>query len=130
MVSFPDLQIGPVLAKIDTGAYTSAVHCASIKEKEGTLSFTLVHGSGEKANKQRFSTVRYRKKKIKSSNGITQERYLIKTKITLKGKTYISEFSLANRSNMKHPVLIGRKLLSGRFLVDVSKSVNTNPNEE
>jgi hypothetical protein len=120
LVSFPDFGLQSVKAKIDTGAYTSSLHCTSIKEKKGLLEFTLSHESGEKAKSYHFSTSQFRRKKIKSSNGVVQERYLIKTKITLLGKTYISEFSLANRSKMKYPVLLGRKLLTGRFLVDVS----------
>jgi hypothetical protein len=122
VVSFPEYGLENVMAKVDTGAYTSSLHCTSIKEKNGKLEFTLVHPSGQKASKNHFATEHFRRKEIKSSNGTIQERYLIKTKITLLGKTYLSEFSLANRSKMKHPVLLGRKLLMGRFLVDVSKT--------
>jgi hypothetical protein len=47
-------------------------------------------------------------------------RYVIKTKVTLFGKTFKTEFSLADRQQMRYPVLLGRKLLRNRFIVDVS----------
>jgi hypothetical protein len=50
-----------------------------------------------------------------------QERYIIKSKIILFGKAYKAEFSLSDRSHMKNPILLGRKLLNGKFVVDVSE---------
>ena len=122
VVSFPQFGLEGIQAKIDTGAYTSSLHCDSIHEHDGKLEFTLVHPAEQKAEKYQFVFDVFRKKGIKSSNGALEERYLIKTKITLLGNTYTGEFSLANRSEMKYPVLIGRKLLKNRFLVDVSIS--------
>lgn len=119
-VSFPDLEVDKIQAKIDTGAYTSSIHCTRIKEQDGFLEFHIPLKKGSKNAKNLYRTSDFKKKEIKSSNGQVQSRYIIKTRIEILGKTYLSEFSLANRSEMKNAVLLGRKLLKGRFLVDVS----------
>jgi two-component system chemotaxis sensor kinase CheA len=46
---------------------------------------------------------------------------VVKTKIKIFNKIYNTEFSLSDRSHMKNPILLGRKLLSGRFVVDVAE---------
>lgn len=116
-VSFPDFGFSDIIAKVDTGAYTSSLHCDNIELDGNTLTFVLVHTHGEK----KFKTQDFYKKGIRSSNGRIQHRYIIKTKLQLFGKCYKTEFSLTDRSKMKYPVLLGRKVLSGRFIVDVSK---------
>lgn len=120
-VDFPDFEIQRIAAKVDTGAYTSALHCSMIKELAGELHFVLVHTKEDKQLNKEFQTKDYTQKKIKSSNGTTQLRYVIKTAVIIHGRKYRAEFSLTDRSRMKNPVLLGRKLLKGRFVVDVSK---------
>ena len=120
-VDFPDFEIQRIAAKVDTGAYTSALHCSMIKELAGKLHFVLVHTKEDKQLNKEFQTKDYTQKKIKSSNGTTQLRYVIKTAVIIHGRKYRAEFSLTDRSRMKNPVLLGRKLLKGRFVVDVSK---------
>ncbi|NCB11315.1 MAG: hypothetical protein EOM78_06750, partial [Erysipelotrichia bacterium] len=60
-------------------------------------------------------------KEVKSSNGISQKRFFIKTEIVILGKIYISELSLNDRTNMTYPFLLGRDILEQDFMVDVSK---------
>jgi hypothetical protein len=126
-VDLPALGLENVQVKIDTGAYTSAIHCSGIhleKDQEGNpllcynISGTRL-GKGKKTRK--FSTTDFKLKGIRSSNGEVQERYIIKTTIRLYNKGYKAEFSLSDRSHMKNPILLGRKLLNGRFVVDVSE---------
>lgn len=57
---------------------------------------------------------------VKSSNGTIQERIFIRTPITLFGRRYMADISLTDRREMKYPMLIGRKFLEKRFLVDVA----------
>ena len=63
----------------------------------------------------------------------------MKLPIKLAGYTIRASFGLSDRSTHNYPVLIGRRTLSGRFLVDVSqtedlvkakKNTPTNLNEE
>lgn len=120
-VIFPEFSKKKVPAKIDTGAYTGALHCSSILEhdKEGgkVLQFTP-YGSRKSYIKDEFLA-----KYVKSSNGKRQKRYFITTSIVVQGKKYEIMMSLANRSEMKWPVLIGRRFLRKyHFLVDPSLS--------
>jgi hypothetical protein len=122
-VNLPGLHLSDVDVKIDTGAYGNALHCHKMEEIEenGTkrLRFKVLDPTHPEYKKIDFYSEDYRLKKVKNSGGIAELRYVIKTSIMLFGKTYITEFSLTNRKKMKHPILIGRKFLSGKFLVDV-----------
>ncbi|MCK4335935.1 MAG: ATP-dependent zinc protease [Candidatus Aenigmarchaeota archaeon] len=62
---------------------------------------------------------------FKTKAPITKEvarRPVVKVTIKIKGKKFTVEANLNDRSHMKYPVLIGRNLLYGNFVVDVSKS--------
>jgi hypothetical protein len=117
-VDFPDLGLTDVRAKIDTGAYTSSIHCYNIKLVKEKLVFYLPAHKGEK--RKRFVAKAFELKSIKNSFGQTEMRYVIKTRIVIFGKAFQAEFSLADREKMRYPVLLGRKLLRNRFLVDVA----------
>lgn len=124
-VDLPDFGLTDIDAKIDTGAYTSSINCSRVKVKsvggQKELSFYLSGNRIHERRSRKFTTTDFRKKKIRSSNGQTEERYVIKTRILLFGKNLKLELSLADRSKMKFPILIGRKFLTDRFIVDVSK---------
>jgi hypothetical protein len=121
-VFLPQLGSGPVLAKIDTGAYRSAVHCQACKEvKEGEK--TVLKAQFEfNGKKYEYDFFDFKQKMVRSSFGDSELRYCVKLKIKLGRKTITSEVSLSNRSDMRNEILIGRKTLRGKFLVDVSKS--------
>jgi hypothetical protein len=126
IVAFPDLGIDEVEAKIDTGAFTSAIHCSDIHEEvrpDGTkvICLDLLDPSHPKYNHKKLEFTTYNLRGIKSSFGDVQERYVIRTSIQLFDETIEADFSLSDRSDMKYPVLIGRSLLKGRFVVDVAR---------
>ena len=126
IVDLPDFGFTNVPAKVDTGAYTSALHCSDIKvaNEEGTLrlSFYIQDAEGNILQNNKFTTTEFQQKFIKSSIGEKELRYVVKARIVLFGKTFKTYFSLTNRTEMKFPVLIGRKLLKRRFVVDVSET--------
>lgn len=124
-VSFPDFAaIGDVMAKIDTGAYTGALHCTKIKE-EKTEKGTLLHFSPFDHPDVVMTIDNFVVRHVRSSNGDSQARYFINTSIEIQGETYPIVLSLADRSEMKWPVLIGRRFLrNNNFLVDVSKGTS------
>lgn len=124
IIDLPEFSLHAVKAKIDTGAYTSAIHCSKIKllQENGNDFITFhipgskIHGQGKKV----FKTDDFVLKRIKSSSGHMEERYVITTEILIFNKLIKTEFSLTDRSAMKYPILLGRKLLAKRFVVDVS----------
>jgi hypothetical protein len=126
IVSFPDLKIDEIEAKIDTGAYTSAIHCSDIHEEvnpDGSkvICLDLLDPSHPQYDHKKLRFAEYDFREIRNSFGDVQERYVITTRIQLFDEIIETEFSLSDRSDMKYPVLIGRKLLKGRFIVDVSR---------
>lgn len=120
-VDIPDLGIFNVLAKIDTGAYSGALHCSRIREyvrkSDGkkVLSFTP---SENKAHK--IETTDYRKAYVRSSTGHRAKRYLFDTNIVIKDKEYQMRIGLSDRSDMNCEILIGKRFLRRyKVLVDV-----------
>lgn len=124
-VDFPEWDLFDIDAKIDTGAYTSSLHCHHIvpfkKDDCEFVRFNLLDPSHETYNDKLFELPIHRKKMVKSSNGSIEDRFVVKTKIRLYDQLFDSELSLTDRSEMRYPVLIGRKLIKKRFIVDVSK---------
>jgi hypothetical protein len=124
-VDFPQLGLEGIEAKVDTGAYTTSIHCEDIKhfEQNGVpyVSFVLLDESHSQYHGHTYMWALYKTKQVKNSFGHTEERYSILTQIRLYDEVYNVELSLADRSQMDFPVLLGRKALNKRFLVDVSK---------
>lgn len=121
-VDFPEFDQKQVLAKVDTGAYTGALHCTSInlRDVEGgsILEFTPL-GSAKKIKKDNFLV-----KHVKSSNGERQERYFITTPIVINGVSHEITLSLTSRSDMRFEVLVGRRFLRrNKYMISPSKKV-------
>ena len=55
---------------------------------------------------------------VKSSNGEIQYRYVVQSNIRLFQKVYKISLTLSSREDMRFPVLIGRKFLTKKFIVD------------
>lgn len=125
-VDFPAMKLYDIDAKVDTGAYTSAIHCHNVKVKETDrgkyVSFNLLDPDHPRYNEKRFRVPLHKKKRIKNSFGKTEERCIIKTYIRLFGEKFEIELSLSDRSKMDNPVLLGRKILKKNFVVDVSRA--------
>jgi hypothetical protein len=122
---FPELSLVNIDIKIDTGAYTSSIHSHDIKELiingEPYIAFQILDPSHPLFDGREFKTRRFKKKVVKNSFGVSEERYFIETTIILFEEEYPIHLSLSERGNMKYPILIGRRLLKKRFMVDPSK---------
>ncbi|TPN87647.1 ATP-dependent zinc protease family protein [Aquimarina algicola] len=117
-VDFPLLELIEIDAKIDTGAYTSSIHCIDIKEVDQTLQCSFLDATHPEYNGKIFTFNNYDISAVKSSNGRVEVRYAVKTQITLFDKTYPITLNLSPRDDMRFPLLIGRKFLNGKFMVD------------
>lgn len=124
-VDFPLLGLKGITAKIDTGAYTAALHCSSISVKTingiPTLCFVPLQPSHEGYTGVEQQFTEFSQKPIRNSFGDSETRYIIKTKVRIARKTINSVISLSNRGSMRYPVLLGRRILKRKFLVDVSQ---------
>jgi len=91
-----------VIARIDTGATNSSIDLKI-------------------ASSLRLGPI-IQSKMVKSANG-SKLRPVIESDIELHGKIISEKFTLADRSHMKYPVLIGQNILKKGFLIDPSKEL-------
>ena len=117
-IDFPEFGIIGIVAKIDTGADGTSIHCSYIQEKGGTVEFTPLDPSYPQYKNQKITKPILGTQEVMSSNGQSEDRPFIETTIVIKNKTYTTHVSLTNRSKMKTPILIGKNLLKGEFLVN------------
>lgn len=117
---FPTLDLVDIDIKVDTGAYTSSIHCHKFYEEDGVLKCLFYDKEHPHYNKKIITFKNFTTTKVKSSNGIVQVRYKVKTRIILFNKKYNISLTLSDRNDMKFPILIGRKFLLKKFVVDVS----------
>jgi hypothetical protein len=129
----PQFGLNHVDVKVDSGAYTSSIHVSSCKEVElegaTLLEVVFLDENHSAFDNEKHYFQEYRIKKVKSSNGHEQLRYFIKCTIELLGRKIKTEFSLTERKGMRYPILLGRKLLNKRFLIDTSL-VNVSKNNK
>ena len=120
-VDLPGLGLENIHAKIDTGAYTCSLHCSTTEVVNGKLQFVLLDEEHPEFTGRVYRFKKFEQREIKNSFGEAELRYVIKTKIKILDHLIRAEFSLSNRGNLKFPVLLGRKILRKRFLIDVTK---------
>lgn len=123
-VSLPDLEIPAIMAKIDTGALTSSIHAYNIeyfrKDGERYVRFEL-HPLQKNHTITRVCEAKLvDKRHVKNSGGDEEKRPVIKTKIAIGGIERIIELNLTNRDAMGMRMLIGRKALKDKMLVNPS----------
>ena len=107
---------------MDTGAYSPSLHCHEISiNTAGTEVYVKLLDSNYEMYDGNLRTFKISKiSEVKSSNGSVENRIFIKTTITMFNKDYEAEISLTDRSSMQFPMLLGRKFIQDKFLVDVS----------
>lgn len=120
-IDFPLLNLYDIDVKVDTGAYTSAIHCSEIKEDGKTLICIFDSKGHPNFSGKKVVFARFSRTDVKSSNGQIENRYKIKSEVIIFGKKYKINLTLSTRDDMKFPVLIGRQFLSKKFLVDVDQ---------
>ena len=127
-IYLPKFDDFAIKAKVDTGARTSALHATQIKEfaKNGKIlvSFRL-HQSSKYID---ISTQLIRNVKITSSFGNSEIRPLIRLKIRLGERSWLTEVTLTKRTRMTYPMLIGRNTLMKKYLIHSHKSYLTGKN--
>jgi hypothetical protein len=122
---FMDYQMADIPAKVDTGAYRSAVHASNIQLSDDgkTLRFTLLGGHPVCGSLSAdIETDKFTVVWIANSFGQREERFEVKLRVKLGPKIFWATFSLADRSKKIYPILLGRKMLNRRFLIDTERS--------
>lgn len=124
LVALPELGLGAVPAKIDTGARTSSLHATVLDrfERDGRDYVRFAIDFGRQHVRQVCEAVHVDRRGVTSSNGETQMRLIVKTPMRIGAVQFRAEISLADRSDMQFPLLIGRTALRRRFVVDSGSS--------
>ncbi len=125
VIDLPDLDISDIVARVDSGAHISSIWASEINEINDDLLEVVFFGKDSKKYTGRtIGFDHFKFIKIKSSNGQVQRRYKVLLNVKVHNFIVKEWFSLADRSKMKYPVLIGRNILKDRFLIDVSLEGN------
>lgn len=125
-VSFPELGIDLIKAKIDTGARTSALHAFSIEEFEkGGKRFIRfgIHPFQKRIDVEIFCEALVRdQRQVTDSGGHSELRYVIESEVRLGEMSWKIELTLTNRDSMGFRMLLGRTALRRLYLVDPAAS--------
>lgn len=124
-IQLPELAINSLQVRVDTGAKTSSLHVDNlikvIIKGKPWVTFDIhpdVHNVDSIVS---CSAPICDIRQVKSSNGKSEQRYVIETDISLGEKTWPIQITLTNRADMSYLMLLGREALGKRFLVDPSR---------
>ncbi len=115
-ITIKDISDVTMVAKIDTGAYSNSMHINKVEENELGIELLLDNNIILFIEKGK-----YKYKNVISSNGVKETRIITRLSIKLGNKRYKTFFTFTDRTNMRNKVLLGRKFIKGRYLVDVSQ---------
>ncbi len=126
VVKIPQLTRRKIKAKVDTGARTSALHATEVKfTKNGRTEFVhfKIHPDQDSAKPVVTCKAKvHSKRRVRSSSGHVSLRPVILLELNIGEHVFETEFTLVNRDLMGFRMLIGRKALKGRFLVNSGRS--------
>ena len=129
--ALPDLKIKDVIAKMDTGANLASIDASEIKySTKGGVKHVNFKVMNRNNTVRKTSAPLAGFKRIKSSNGDVERRPYIKTTLLVDGISKKIELTLTDRGPMDYTMLIGRKALGRRWVVNPSVSFLTKPNRE
>ena len=117
----------PFAARIDTGATTSSLDCQDVEyfERDGEKWVAFKLKNRKTGEEHVFEKKVERSFKVKRA-GKDESRKAIKMDVKMGGEVVSAVFSIADRSNFDYQGLVGRNILTGRFLVDTSTSYTLN----
>lgn len=109
-------------AKVDTGADSSSIWASNINiNKQNQLEFVLFAPGYELYTGDPIIAEEFSARHVRNSTGDPSIRYCATLTVKIKKRKIRATFTLADRSRNRFPILIGRKTLQNKFLVDVSK---------
>ena len=119
---FEGLGIPAIKARVDSGAKTSSIQATNIKVyNKNAQEWVKFEVNPLQENRSIAITCEARlidRRMVKSSSGISEERLVVKTPVTLGGDNFDIEITLANRDTMEFRMLLGREAISERYIVN------------
>ncbi|MFS4466546.1 30S ribosomal protein S6--L-glutamate ligase [Maribacter sp. 2210JD10-5] len=123
---FENLGIPAIKARVDSGAKTSSIQATNIKiHTKGVQEWVKFEVNPLQENRSIAVTCEAQlidRRMVKSSSGISEERLVVKTPVTLGKDTFDIELTLANRDTMEFRMLLGREAIMERYMVNPALS--------
>ncbi len=117
-VHLPRLGLGPLIAKIDTGARTAALHAEDISIRGHHVKFCIpMNGTNH-----HYELPVKGQRRVKSTSGHSEMRAVVETDIAIGTTRFTAEITLTNRTDMGVPMLLGRATIRGKFIVHPGRS--------
>ena len=124
-VGLPDLGLPIVHAKIDPGARTPALHASFVRryEQDGALWVEFRPPRIGKGPTRRCRAPVHDEREITNTSGVPELRVIIRTTLMIAGRRWKIDLSLADRTKMAFPIIIGRSAIRRHgLLVDCGRS--------
>jgi len=125
-VGLPDLGVGWIKAKLDTGARSSSIHAFDIHEYDEAgvewVRFSIHPWQRSAEDATVVALPVHDRRVVRSSTGHTQERYVVLMDLRILEHTVTAEVTLSSRDQMGFRLLIGRQALRQGFTVDPRRS--------
>jgi len=125
---FNDLGLPAIKARVDSGAKTSSIQAINLKiYTKGTQEWVRFEVNPLQENRSIAIECEARlvdRRMVKSSSGISEERFVVKTPVTIGDDTFDIELTLANRDTMEFRMLLGREALNERYIVNPALNYN------
>jgi len=124
-VSIPEWNLHGIQAKIDTGAYTSSIDVSNVvifEAEEGFAPYAeITFGVGEESQTVTAPVVAFRR--VRNPSGHVTNRPIVSAVLSLGGKKFRTTINLHRREGMTYRMIVGRKALAGRFVIDVTRRI-------
>lgn len=124
--TLPDLHVRSVKVKVDTGARTTALHATDVevvrRAAGDRVRFRVFANEAHTRHTPVLDVPLVAERRVRSSNGQTELRPVIETRIAVGKLVWVAEVTLTSRSDMGFRMLLGRTALRGRFWVDAGRS--------
>lgn len=127
-VAIPSLGISELIAKVDTGAFSGALHCTDISVQETADGLPRLHFTPLGEPELATSTTDFQAVTVRSASGHEEDRYLVPVTLVIHGQECQTLLGISDRASMKRDMLLGRRfLLEQEALVDVTltKDIDT-----
>lgn len=125
-VGLPDLDIGRIKAKVDTGARTSCLHAYRVepytRDGERRVKFWVHPVQNDLHTSVECDAAVIDERSVTDSGGHRELRLVIATTLLVGGISWPIEMTLTNRDTMRFRMLIGRTAMAGRCVVSPESS--------
>jgi hypothetical protein len=125
-VQLPDLGVVEMKAKVDTGADNSSLHAFNLERfrRDGMeyVRFEIHPKQRSRKPSIRCEAPLAMEKKVKNPGGRSELRPVIRTKVVVAGEELNALVNLTSRDEMGFRMLLGRRAVRSRFLVDPGRS--------